>query len=151
MPRFRRILHATDFSPASNRALGTALALAKQHRAALLIAHVRPPIVPIGEGYIPPATYATLDAADRRTAQAKLARLVARAKTAKVRARGLLLDGIPHEQISRSARRADLVVMGTHGRTGLPRFVLGSVAGRVLTLASCPVLTVRGRPRPKAR
>jgi nucleotide-binding universal stress UspA family protein len=145
MPRFRRILHATDFSPASKRASATALAMAKQHRAVLVIAHVRPPIVPIGEGYVPPKTYEALDAADRRAAQAKLARLVARAKTAKVRARGLLLEGIPHEQIARRARHADLVVMGTHGRTGLPRFVLGSVAGRVLALARCPVLTVRDR------
>jgi len=145
MPRFRRILCATDFSPASKRAFATALAMAKQYRAALLIAHVRPSILPVGEGYVPPRTYEALDVADRRAAQAKLARLIARAKTAKVRARALLLEGIPHEQIAHRARRADLVVMGTHGRTGLPRFILGSVAGRVLTLARCPVLTVRGR------
>jgi nucleotide-binding universal stress UspA family protein len=145
MMRFRRILHATDFSPASKRAFAAALAMAKQHRATLTIAHVRPSILPIGEGYVPPKTYETLDAADRRASQAELARLVARARAAKVRAQGLLLEGIPPEQIARRARRADLVVMGTHGRTGLQRFILGSVAGRVLTLAPCPVLTVRGR------
>jgi nucleotide-binding universal stress UspA family protein len=89
--------------------------------------------------------YEDLAADTRRRAQAEMTRLVAKAKTAKVRVRGVLLDGIPHEQIVRRARRADLVVIGTHGRTGLPRLFLGSVAARVVALAPCPVLTVRGR------
>jgi nucleotide-binding universal stress UspA family protein len=71
---------------------------------------------------------------------------VARARTDGVRAESLLLQGLPAEQIVRAARskRADLVVLGTHGRSGLPRLVLGSVAERVIGLARCPVLTVRG-------
>jgi nucleotide-binding universal stress UspA family protein len=145
MARFRRILHPTDFSAASNRAFAVALAMAKQNRAALEIAHVLAPIRPVGEGFVSPKTYEALEAADRRAAQTRLDRLVARATTARVRARGLLLEGMPHEQIARSAKRADLVVMGTRGRTGLPRLFLGSVAERVLTLTPCPVLTVRGR------
>jgi nucleotide-binding universal stress UspA family protein len=54
---------------------------------------------------------------------------------------------VAHEQIVRSAKRqrADLIVMGTHGRTGVARFFLGSVAARVAATAPCPVLTVRGR------
>ena len=66
---------------------------------------------------------------------------------AKVRARGLLLEGVAHDQIVRAARRkkADLLVLGTHGRTGVARFFLGSVAGRVVASAPCPVLTVRGK------
>ena len=64
-----------------------------------------------------------------------------------VRAKGLLMAGRPHERIAQAARRkrADLVVIGTHGRTGLARFVLGSVASRVLAIAPCPLLTVRGK------
>jgi nucleotide-binding universal stress UspA family protein len=60
--------------------------------------------------------------------------------------KGLLLEGVPHERIARAARskKADMVVMGTHGRTGFAKLVLGSVASRVLTVAPCPVLTVRG-------
>jgi nucleotide-binding universal stress UspA family protein len=63
-----------------------------------------------------------------------------------VRARGLLLEGLAHEQIVRAAKaqRADLVVIGTHGRSGLAKFFIGSVAGRVVSAARCPVLTVRG-------
>jgi nucleotide-binding universal stress UspA family protein len=64
-----------------------------------------------------------------------------------VRARGLLVEGVAHEQITRAAKRlrADLIVMGTHGRTGVARFFVGSVAARVTATAPCPVLTVRGR------
>ena len=64
-----------------------------------------------------------------------------------MRAKAVLLEGVAHEQIVRAARarRADLIVVGTHGRSGLARFFLGSVAGRVATMATCPVLTVRGR------
>jgi nucleotide-binding universal stress UspA family protein len=52
---------------------------------------------------------------------------------------------VTHEQIVRfsRARRADLIVMGTHGRSGLTKALLGSVASRVLTTARCPVVTVR--------
>jgi nucleotide-binding universal stress UspA family protein len=58
----------------------------------------------------------------------------------------LLAEGVAHEQIVRLAKtkRADLVVMGTHGRSGLQKLFLGSVAGRVVIAAPCPVLTVRG-------
>jgi nucleotide-binding universal stress UspA family protein len=57
------------------------------------------------------------------------------------------VDGIPHERIVRAARstRADLVVIGTHGRSGFAKVMLGSVASRVVASATCPVLTVRGK------
>jgi nucleotide-binding universal stress UspA family protein len=74
-------------------------------------------------------------------------RLLAKAKTARVRVRGMLMSGVAHEQIVRTANRqkAGVIVMGTHGRTGVARFFLGSVAARVAATAPCPVLTVRGR------
>ena len=74
-------------------------------------------------------------------------RLLAKAKTARVRARGMLVGGVAHEQIVRAAKRqkAGVIIMGTHGRTGVARFFLGSVAARVAATAPCPVLTVRGR------
>jgi nucleotide-binding universal stress UspA family protein len=146
---FRRILHPSDFSRASARAFATALKLARAGRVPLTVAHVLAPFVPVvaGEGFILPETYERLDASARAAAHKQLDRLVARARQAGVRATGLLLDGVPHEQIVRAIKssRADLVVIGTHGRTGLTRFFLGSVAARVVTLAPCPVLTVRGR------
>jgi nucleotide-binding universal stress UspA family protein len=148
MRTFRRILHATDFSSASRRALARAIALARQNRAPLSIAHALPaPAMLVGDGFVPPGTYEMIDRGSRERARKQLTALVARARRAGVRATALLLDGVPHEQIPRAARRtrADLIVIGTHGRSGLSRVLLGSVAERVIRLAPCPVLTVRGR------
>ena len=73
--------------------------------------------------------------------------LIAKAKRAGVRIKSLLVKGLPHERIAQAARsnKADLIVIGTHGRTGLAKLVLGSVASRVPTVSPCPVLTVRGK------
>jgi universal stress protein A len=149
MSRMRRILYATDFSRASRAAFDKAVEMAKASRAELYLAHVLNPVVPmVGDGYIPPKVYADIEASARAAAQKQMAALVARAKSRGVaRVRPLLLSGLAHEQITRAARsrRADVVVIGTHGRTGLPKLFLGSVAGRVVSSARCPVLTVRGR------
>ena len=63
-----------------------------------------------------------------------------------MRSKTLLLEGVADQQIIRAARlkKADLIVIGTHGRTGLARLFLGSVASRVVAGARCPVMTVRG-------
>jgi nucleotide-binding universal stress UspA family protein len=94
-----------------------------------------------------PAVYEEIAVSNRRYGAKHLTALVTKAKRAGVRAKALLLDGPPAERIVRAARgqRADLIVMGTHGHTGFTRLVLGSVAGRVVSHARCPVLTVRGR------
>ena len=148
MSQFRRILYASDFSPASRPAFRRALGLARANRASLTIVHVYSIIIPMmGEGYATPQVYDKWMADVRADAQRRVGRLVAQAKKSGVRAKGLALEGIPHDRIVRAARstRADLIVLGTHGRTGLGRVFLGSVAARVVTLAPCPVLTVRAR------
>ncbi len=148
MGRFRRIMHASDFSPASRAAFARALDLAKVNRAELTVVHVLTPVMPVaGEVPIPPKAWEELEASTRAAGQKGLKALLARARKAGVRVRGVLLEGIPHEQIVRAAkrRRADVLVMGTHGRTGLARFFLGSVTARVVATSTCPVLTVRGR------
>jgi nucleotide-binding universal stress UspA family protein len=88
-----------------------------------------------------------MEAAARAYSQKHLNALVGRAKQAGARVKALLLEGIPHERIAQAARsrKADLVVIGTHGRTGFAKLFLGSVASRVLTISPCPVLTVRGK------
>jgi nucleotide-binding universal stress UspA family protein len=146
----RRVLHPTDFSKASSPAFARALIEAKQQRSELVLAHVLAPIIPAagaGEGYISPSVYEQMSESGRAWAQKQMDRLLARAKAARVKARGLLLEGPAHEQIVRTAKRqgVGLIVMGTHGRTGVARFFLGSVAARVAATAPCPVLTVRGR------
>jgi nucleotide-binding universal stress UspA family protein len=146
----RRVLHPTDFSKASGAAFTRALTEARQNRSELLLVHVLAPVMlaaGAGEAYVSPSVYEQLDKSARAWAQKQMDRLVAKAKAARVRARSMILEGIAHEQIVRTAKRqgADVIVMGTHGRTGVARFFLGSVAARVAATAPCPVLTVRGR------
>jgi nucleotide-binding universal stress UspA family protein len=146
MRTVRRIVHPSDFSPASRPAFRKAIELARTYRAQLFVVHVLPMLPVIPDAYVPPSVWDDLDRGQRSTAQRELRRLVARAKAAGVRTSAALLDiGVTHEQIVRfaRARRADLIVMGTHGRSGLTKALLGSVASRVLTSARCPVVTVR--------
>jgi nucleotide-binding universal stress UspA family protein len=148
MSRVRRILHPTDFSRASGAAFTRAVRMAKADRAQLLLVHVLAPPMPIaGEGYMASEVYDDLQTSARRYAEKHLSRLQAKARKAGARTATLLLEGVVHDQILRAARskKADLIVIGTHGRTGLAKFFLGSIASRVVAGASCPVLTVRGR------
>jgi nucleotide-binding universal stress UspA family protein len=148
MARIRRILHPSDFSKASGAAFAKAMELAKANGAELVLLHVLAPPLPLMAGeYVSPQVYEDLDKSARAYASSELARLVAMAKKAGVRAKAVLRDGIAHEQIVRAARSplADMIVIGTHGRTGLAKLFLGSVAGRVVSTAKCPVMTVRGK------
>lgn len=114
----------------------------------MTILHVLVPFTPlVPEHYIGGTTLDQLDADARRWGQQQLAKLTAKAKNGGLRAGGLTMTGDPAEQIVRAARtkHADLIVLGTHGRTGLNRFFVGSVAQRVIASAPCPVVTVRGR------
>ena len=148
MGRIRRVLHPTDFSRASRAAFERAVETAKANRGELILLNViAPTVLPIGDGYVSPKLYAEMEASARAYAQRELTALIARARKAGVRVTGILMEGTAHVRIVQAARRkrADLVVIGTHGRTGLARFFLGSVASRVLASAPCPILTVRGR------
>lgn len=149
MSRIRTILHPTDFSRASAPAFKRAVQMAKDNRAQLLILHVLAPASPMlmTDGYVPPKVYDDMEAAARAEAQKQLRRLVEKAKHSGARVKPILLEGIAHERIIQAARsrKADLVVIGTHGLTGFARFFLGSVASRVLAISPCPVLTVRGK------
>lgn len=144
----RRILHPSDFSKASRAAFKKAIELAKTTRATLDLLHVMAPIAPIlGYGYVSPQTYDQLAASGFRWARQEMERLVKKAQAAGVKTTSTIVEGVPVDRIVRAARarHADLVVMGTHGRTGFSRFLLGSVASRVAAISPSPVLTVRGR------
>jgi nucleotide-binding universal stress UspA family protein len=142
----RRILVGTDFSPASRPAVRQAVETARESGAALWIAHVVAPPPPLSaEGYVLPRFYDDMSAAIRGDAEKRLKAQLAAARKSGVRAKGLLLTGAPHEALTRAARRhrADLVILATHGRTGMAKFFVGSVASRVVATAPCPVLTIR--------
>ena len=149
MKRIRRIMHATDFSPASRAAFTQAVELARVTGAELILAHALSFVPPYlgGEAYMSPSTWDRIEASARSTARRRLDALIGRARKAGVRARALVIVGSPYEQIARAAgsARAEMLVVGTHGRTGLPRLLVGSVAQRILATARCPVLLVRPR------
>jgi nucleotide-binding universal stress UspA family protein len=145
MKPFRHILLATDFSPSSGAAWKRGLALARACGARILVVHVVPSLA---QAQTVRWAYQEMEAEIRADAQRHLKALVARAGKAGVRAKALLLSGTPaHEAVGRAARgqKADLIIVGTHGRTGVAGALLGSVAARIVATAPCPVLTVRGR------
>lgn len=148
MKRIRKILYATDYSEASGRAFDEAVNLARQNRAELLVLHVVEPIpYTAGEEFGGAELYLRLEDATKREAQASMAKLMRRLQRSKVKAKSILLRGSAHDQIVKAAKskRADMIVIGTHGRTGLSKLFMGSVAAKVVSAATCPVVTVRGK------
>jgi nucleotide-binding universal stress UspA family protein len=146
MKRIRQVLYTTDFSPASRRAYDTAIALAKLGHARITILFVLAPVLLVPGQYVDAETMVALENRARELSRQQLAVLATRARKAGVRVSVLLREGVPSDQIVRAARsmKADLIVMGTHGRRGLPKLFLGSVAERVVAAAPCPVVTARG-------
>jgi nucleotide-binding universal stress UspA family protein len=132
------VLVATDFSLCSLNALGHAEELARKLDAEILLLHVE--AVPVAGSEMADVTHAA--------AERELARTADRLRHHRLRVRTLLRTGSVDEEILETAatERASLIVMGTHGRKGVARLLLGSVAERVLRGAPCPVLTV-GTPK----
>ena len=156
MGDIRRVTYASDFSLASLAAFPHALGLAKVTGAELMILHVLPsPVAPFVEGgYVPQEIWDQLDAGMRAHAGQEMDRLVKQAVDAGVRATTAIVDlGITADEIVRAAQdtNTNVLVLGTHGRTGVARLVLGSVAARVVATAPCPVLTVRAPEPAQAR
>ena len=145
MKMFQRILVATDFSPASTPALEQSVKMARREGSLLLIAHAyqEPGLVELS--HAPARVYEEWDQKLREAVDRKLRPLVEYARKEEVEAEGLILTGFADEAIIEAAKqqRADLIVMGTHGRRGAARLFLGSVAARVISTAPCPVMTVR--------
>ncbi len=152
MKIYERLLVATDFSPASEPALREAERMARASGAGLTILHAFqvPAFASVPEaplGAYPPGTHEDFVRAVRTNAEKHLEAAVARARADGVDARGVLREGFADEEVLAQARAegVDLIVMGTHGRRGLSRVFLGSVAAGVVSRADCPVLTVRAQ------
>jgi nucleotide-binding universal stress UspA family protein len=141
----QHILVPTDFSPYAEYAVDYATQLAKTLQARLTLLHVVYEILwAAGEGAmaLPPNYFEELEA----SAQASLDKVLQRVQAAGVQGDAVVVHGIPFENILHTARTqgVDLIIMGTHGRTGLKHVLIGSVAERVVRLAPCPVLVTRG-------
>ncbi len=143
MTPIKTILCPTDFSASSGAALDVARGLAKRLGARLHLVHVlQMPYIGFDESMTMASMSVELLTQLRARADEQLKAQLELCKAAQVEADGEQVDGVPHHKIVQLAEGADLVVMGTHGRTGLPRLMIGSVAERVIRLAKCPVLTV---------
>jgi nucleotide-binding universal stress UspA family protein len=136
----QRILFPTDFSPASEAALKWATSLARDSGATLFIVHVEEPPLAYGGGEL---YYGGGDEVNREELRKSLIHVVPTDHA--VPYEHVLLVGDPADAIIQAAEKedADLIVMGTHGRTGLTRLLMGSVAEAVVRKAKCPVLTIK--------
>jgi nucleotide-binding universal stress UspA family protein len=136
--RISRVVYATDLRATSSKAFNLALDLVRQNNAELVFVHALPPPTPIFE----------VDSPYRDQAEKELAAMVQRASDFGIVAKRVLIKGsepVPRT-IARCARffHADLIVIGTGGRTGIARFLAGSMAAKVIKAAPCPVLVARG-------
>ncbi len=140
-----RILHPTDFSGCAEQARAEAIRLARALGAEVVLLHAFVETVLYGEGLTGMAEVERIYEAQRRWAAETLEARVADTRASGVPASARLRVGSPYEEIAQVAEEegADLIVMGTHGRSGFRRLLLGSVADRVVRTAPCPVVTVR--------
>ncbi|HYL59118.1 MAG TPA: universal stress protein [Candidatus Acidoferrales bacterium] len=137
---YKTILCPVDFDENSLAALDQAVAIARQLGASLILVHVLPMALALGE--VPPP--ASLYEDQEKDAQAKLAD-IAKQKLGGLKHRELVYTGdvIGSLLLAQAKHQPDLVVIATHGRRGIARMFLGSVAEAVVRKATCPVLTVR--------
>jgi nucleotide-binding universal stress UspA family protein len=150
MAKVNRILVPTDFSPTSDVALGYANQLAEKLGATVHLVHALED--PYTAAAFAAEAYSTLPAALRqdliREAQRQLAERLATTGAPERRGTAEVVSGHPSRVIVEyaSGLGADLIVIGTHGRSGVPHLLLGSVAERVVRTAPCPVVTIRDAP-----
>lgn len=143
--RLKKILVPIDFSECSKKALRYAVPFAKEHDAAITLLYVVPANYAIGEyGGI---DYASLEAEMRASGEKQLSTLTVDEVREEVSADTMVRTGSVAAEIISAARNlpADLIILSTHGRTGLKHVLLGSVTEHVVRHAPCPVLVVRER------
>lgn len=138
-----RILFPTDFSPVSSRALGHALTLTRRFHSRLRVLHVIPRVFPPGDELYGAAPW-LVSPGVRPQADEEMRRFLAPAREAGIEPEVEIHEGDSWREIVASANEmgADLVVLGTHGRTGLEHLFVGSVTERLIPRLGCPVLTV---------
>jgi universal stress protein A len=140
----KKILVPLDFSAHSRKALNYAVKLAEQFGSEVTIANVVAPVI-YAEGMVLPAAMENLDRVSEDHARAELDKVAAEVRSHNVACDTHVLLGHPSDEIVNFAKKheTDLLLITTHGRTGLQHFLLGSTAERILRHAPCPVMVVR--------
>lgn len=139
--RFDNLLYATDFSESSLTALPFVQAIARKLGSSVFVCHIITP-TPLAVGAPEAAPY--LYQAERDNAEKEMAALVTSRELRDLKTTSLMPSGILAEEIETAIRdnKIDLVIAGTHGRTGMRRLLLGSAVEEICRVAACPVLTV---------
>lgn len=151
--RLKKIVVPINFSETSGQALPYVAALAGQFNAEIILLHViEPLLIPAGLGYMPSGIRDT-DRNSEQTAKTNLHCVNEKFFGESVCARIMVRTGVPHREITAAAKDlgTDLIVLTTHGYTGLKHVLLGSTAERVVRHADCPVMVVRGTGRPSRK
>ena len=145
--KLKRILVPIDFSECSKKALQYALPLAKEQHAELTLLYVVPPAYSPGQST--GVDYTQLETSLKVSGETELAKLARNEVSREIFVDTLVRVGSPPREIIETARKlpADLIVISTHGRTGLKHVFLGSVAEYVVQRAPCPVFVVREQER----
>jgi universal stress protein A len=145
----KRILVPTDFSEPSLKALDYAIDFTRAHNAELLLLHV---VEPIRHTRMMPDVSEILEH-HRAEAAEKIAELEQRTRQRHRKCRSEVHFGVPYYVIADVAKNwnADLIIIATHGYTGLSHLFLGSVTERVVRIAECPVMTLRVAETPSAK
>src|SRR2546427_8770487 len=143
----QHVLVPIDFSTTADRALEYAMALAQHLQARLTLLHVLD-MTPVTMDEMTPGMTATFLETQETEAQHLLQASLERVQRAGLQGDSLLVQGTPTQTIVDTAgeQQGDLIIMGTHGRTGLGHVFLGSVAEHVVRQGPCPVLVVRRAP-----
>lgn len=153
--KIKRILAPTDFSPPSLAAVDEPVDFARKFGSEVVLLFVHePPYVGLDpDPYAASAEFRLLFAERRRVAQEQMSALNRKIAKRRAKCRAMFGDGQPAATIVATARRlrVDLIVMATHGRAGAKRWLLGSVAEKVVRATECPVLTLRIPPRHASR
>ncbi|MGB4599432.1 MAG: universal stress protein [Trichlorobacter sp.] len=145
MKAFTKILVATDFSDCSKEACAYALTLARKFDASLQVLHVINEPVDLRGFYVPHISFEQLEQEIADGAATMLDTFCKENLAEFSNFTTTIVTGVPFEEINRIAQEqnASLIVIGTHGRSGLDHLIFGSTAERVVRSAPCPVLTIR--------
>lgn len=146
MIKIDKILVPTDFSQNSMQALQQAVEFAKRFQAEIVLVHViEPPVYPAMTFGAAAASLPVIHEEMRENASTHLEKIRAELEGSGLKARAELRDGSPFSEVIGLAKEedVDLIVIATHGHTGIKHLLLGSTAEKVVRKAPCPVLTIR--------
>lgn len=145
MKEFKTILFATDFSESSDHAFAYAYSLADCFKSRLIVLHVINEPVDLRGFYVPHISFDKLEEEIEQGAQKLMEQFERKFLSEYKNYETVVSPGIPYDEIIKRAvaEESDLIVMGTHGRTGLDHVLFGSTAEKVVRKSSIPVMTIR--------